>query len=216
MTSRPPEVPRVVIESRPNGPYLVKNLERLQNSRGELLETKPVCALCRCGGSASKPFCDGTHKTNEFSGENTSDGSKNRRVEYTGAAVTIHDNRGICAHAGFCTDMLPAVFNSKRTPWIDPDGAEPEAIAAAVRRCPSGALALSMSRIEQGDGAGEPTIVVSSNGPYFVTGGIMLEDAPWGEGASRERYALCRCGGSKNKPFCDGTHWSIGFTDEQN
>jgi len=61
MTSRPPEVPRVVIEPQANGPYLVKNLARLQNSRGKLLETKPVCALCRCGGSARKPFCDGTH-----------------------------------------------------------------------------------------------------------------------------------------------------------
>ena len=69
MTSRPPEIPSVVIELRPNGPCLVRNLERLQSSRGELLETKPVCALCRCGGSKNKPFCDGTHWSLGFTDE---------------------------------------------------------------------------------------------------------------------------------------------------
>ena len=59
-------------------------------------------------------------------------------------------------------------------------------------------------------------IMVSKDGPYRITGGIELKDESMGEGASREHYTLCRCGGSKNKPFCDGTHWYIKFKDEKN
>ncbi|MBC5823419.1 MAG: CDGSH iron-sulfur domain-containing protein [Candidatus Eremiobacteraeota bacterium] len=57
---------------------------------------------------------------------------------------------------------------------------------------------------------------VSKNGPYRITGGADLKDDTWGEGASREHYALCRCGHSKNKPFCDGSHWYVKFTDDDN
>jgi CDGSH-type Zn-finger protein len=206
----------VVIEPLPNGPYLVKNLYRLTNSKGEGLPVKDVLALCRCGRSETKPFCSGMHKQVGFSSANESDGSKNRRVDYAGAEITIHDNRGICSHAGFCTDNLRAVWSSKRTPWIDPDGAASDEIVAVVRMCPSGALSYSIGGVEFRDREGPPGILVSSNGPYYVTGGIELADAPWGEGASGEHFTLCRCGSSKNKPFCDGTHWEIGFSDEKN
>lgn len=57
---------------------------------------------------------------------------------------------------------------------------------------------------------------MSKNGPYRITGGADLKDDTWGEGASREHYALCRCGHSKNKPFCDGSHWYVKFTDDDN
>lgn len=56
-------------------------------------------------------------------------------------------------------------------------------------------------------------VTVTNDGPYTITGGVELLDVPFGEDASREHYTLCRCGGSKNKPFCDGTHWSLGFRD---
>ncbi len=206
----------VTIEPRPDGPYLVKGLETLTGSGEEALETKDVIALCRCGGSANKPFCDGTHKTNGFTSENASDRSKDRRVDYAGAEITVHDNRAICAHCGACTKGLPAVWDTKRTPWIDPDGAPAGEIAEVVRQCPSGALSHSLGGVEHRDHERPPAILVSRNGPYYVTGGIELEvdDALWGEGASREHFTLCRCGHSKNKPFCDGTHWSVGFTDE--
>jgi CDGSH-type Zn-finger protein len=58
-----------------------------------------------------------------------------------------------------------------------------------------------------------PAVEVTDNGPYAVTGGVELADAKWGEGASRERYTLCRCGMSRNKPFCDGSHWDAKFRD---
>ena len=101
-------------------------------------------------------------------------------------------------------------------PWIDPDGAEAGAIVDAVHRCPSGALTCTAGGADSPKPSGEPAITVSRDGPYFVTGGIQLRNAAPDPGAPPERYALCRCGGSKNKPFCDGTHWHIGFADERN
>jgi CDGSH-type Zn-finger protein len=206
----------IVIEPLLNGPYLVRNLEALTNSKGEALETKEVLALCRCGCSTTKPFCSGMHKEVGFDSVNLSDGSLDRRVDYPGDGITIHDNRGICAHAGFCTDNLPTVWRLEQEPWIDPQAAGSEEIAAVVRQCPSGALSYSIGGVEHRDRQGAPAILVSRNGPYHVTGGIELVDAPWGKGASREHYTLCRCGQSKNKPFCDGSHWSTDFSDPAN
>ncbi len=216
MAALAPQNTSIVIEPLPNGPYVVRNLERLTSSKGHVLPTKDVVALCRCGYSETKPFCSGMHKQIGFSSANLSDGNKDRRIDYVGNEITIHDNRAICAHAGFCTDNLRSVWDSKRTPWIDPNGAEAAEIMAVVRMCPSGALSYSIGGVESRDRERGPAVLVSSNGPYYVTGSIELVDAPWGQGASLEHYALCRCGGSKNKPFCDGTHWSIGFADDTN
>lgn len=202
-----------VIEPAENGPYLVKNLTALSNSKGDKLQTKGVIALCRCGGSASKPFCDGTHAKNGFSSENLSDGSKDKRDNYVGKKITIHDNRDICAHAGECTEGLRSVWRMGVEPWIDPNGADVEAIIETIKRCPSGALSYSIESVEYRDQDRDSAICVAKDGPYHVTGGIELKDVQWGEGASTEHYTLCRCGGSKNKPFCDGTHWSIKFQD---
>jgi CDGSH-type Zn-finger protein len=206
----------IVIEPLLNGPYLVRNLEALTNSKGEALETKEVLALCRCGCSTTKPFCSGMHKEVGFDSANQSDGSLDRRVDYPGEGITIHDNRGVCAHSGFCTDNLGAVWRLIQEPWIDPRGAAAEEIAAVVRMCPSGALSYSIGGVEHRDRQSGAAIHVSRNGPYFVTGGIGLVDAPWGDGASREHYTLCRCGQSKNKPFCDGSHWAAEFDDPVN
>jgi CDGSH-type Zn-finger protein len=200
------------IEARPNGPYMVKGLAELRAASGEKLATQPVIALCRCGGSAKKPFCDGTHKTNGFSSAKTADASADRRETYAGKRISIHDNRSLCAHAGYCSDGLASVFKYGAEPWIDADGASVEAIVATIRRCPSGALSYSVDGIEHRDEARPPAITVTKDGPYGVVGGVRLEEAR-GEGASTEHYTLCRCGASKNKPFCDGSHWSAGFKD---
>ena len=202
-----------VLECAANGPYLVKNLGLLRNAKGESIPTESVIALCRCGRSDNKPFCDGTHARIGFSGEKLSDGSKDARDSYVGKKITLHDNRAVCSHAGFCTDNLASVFRLRTEPWIDPDGAEAEAIVEAVRRCPSGALSYSIEDVEHRDPERNTGITVSKDGPYFITGGIELQDVPQGAGASTERCALCRCGESKNKPFCDGTHWDIEFKD---
>ena len=204
------------IEASENGPYLVRNLADLKNSKGEQLPTKTMIALCRCGGSANKPFCDGTHATNGFSGEKLTDGSNDKRDNYEGQNITIHDNRGICAHQAFCSKGSPSVFLYQVEPWIDPKGSEAQEIIKTIKTCPSGALSYSIDGMEHRDQDREPKITVSKDGPYFVTGAIELKNQPTGEGASKEHYTLCRCGASKNKPFCDGTHWSIGFKDGKN
>jgi CDGSH-type Zn-finger protein len=203
------------ITPTPDGPYLVKDLEDLANRKGPI-EAKPVMALCRCGGSSNKPFCDGTHAKNGFSSAQLEGRVEDRRDDYEGEEVVVHDNRGICAHAGRCTDGLPTVFRLKQEPWIDPDGAGRDEIIATVRKCPSGALSYSVAGTEHRDREGEPAIFVSPNGPYVVSGGPQLLDTARGEGASTEHFTLCRCGGSKNKPFCDGTHWYNEFSDDEN
>jgi CDGSH-type Zn-finger protein len=204
------------IECRPDGPYLVKGLDKVTNSRGEEIAVEATVALCRCGGSASKPFCDGTHKRNGFSGARISDGARDRVREYRAAGITIRDNRSICAHAGACTDGLPAVFRESAQPWIDPAGAPAQAIAALVARCPSGALGCSVEGDAASAAPGPPRVAIEKNGPYAVRGAVELVDAAWARGAAKDRYTLCRCGGSNNKPFCDGSHWERGFTDEKN
>lgn len=204
------------IECSPDGPYVVRHLETLRNSKGEAITTKRTLALCRCGGSANKPFCDGTHSEIGFSGTKITDGSTDKRKNYVGKNIAIHDNRGICSHAGFCTDNLASVFRLNTQPWIDPDGANIEAIIDTIEECPSGALSYSIQGVEHPDQEREPAITVSRDGPYCVTGGIELKGQARGDGASEEHYTLCRCGASNNKPYCDGSHWHVKFTDHKN
>lgn len=206
----------------PNGPYYLLNdpqprvIPNIQKSNGEVCATITGVALCRCGGSSNKPFCDGTHGKNGFSDANLSDGAHNKRINYVGRQITIHDNRELCSHAGFCTDNLKSVFHLHEEPWIDPDGATAEEIMNTVKKCPSGALSYSVDTIEHRDQDRATMVTVTKDGPYAVTGGIELLGETFGDGASTEHFTLCRCGASKNKPFCDGTHWSIGFKDDRN
>ncbi len=212
--------PQIVCLS--NGPYYLLNdptpkvVPNLQNSKGETCSTVTGVALCRCGGSKNKPFCDGTHGTIGFTDKKEADGSLDKRVNYAGKKITIHDNRGLCAHAGHCDGNLASVFIIDKKPWIDPDGATAEEIIEVIEKCPSGALSYTIDDVEHRDQDRGPLVTVTKDGPYAVTGGIELAGQPLCEGASTEHYTLCRCGGSKNKPFCDGAHYSIGFKDEEN
>ena len=183
------------ISCRPNGPYLVKGLTTFNDSKGNAIATEETIALCRCGGSANKPFCDGTHRNNGFDDAKREGRTKDRRRDYVGASITIHDNRGICAHAGVCTDSLPSVWRMGEKPWIDPDGADVEAIIETIEACPSGALSYTVNEQEHRDCDNPLAISLAKNGPYRVTGGLTLEDVEFGEGASREHFTLCRCGG---------------------
>lgn len=196
-----------------NGPYLIQNLKGLAGKDGSF-ETKPMMALCRCGSSSNKPFCDGTHGTNGFSSAKQDDRVADKRENYEGEEITIHDNRGICAHAGFCTDSLSSVFRSRQEPFVDPTAAATDEIVAAIKKCPSGALSYSKGGVEsRRETSGEPVIYIAPNGPYVVSGGPELLDTEMGEGASTDHFDLCRCGASKNKPFCDGSHWNTKFDE---
>jgi CDGSH-type Zn-finger protein len=203
----------------PNGPYYLLNdmeatpVANLRRASGEACASVRGVALCRCGGSKNKPFCDGTHGTNGFSDRNTADPSDNQRMTYVGKGITIFDNRALCSHAGFCTEELAAVFRQRNEPWIDPDGAEIAEIIKTIRKCPSGALSYAIDGVEAEPPQRRPMVTVTDDGPYAVTGGIELLGVKFGDGASAEHYTLCRCGASKNKPFCDGSHWQVGFKD---
>jgi CDGSH-type Zn-finger protein len=206
------------IECVPNGPLRVHGLTSLRNSKGAVLPTKDVTVLCRCGGSSKKPYCDGTHRSNGFSSAKLDDRGIDRLDSYAGKRITIHDNRSVCAHAGRCTDGLPKTFRSDMEPFVDPNVDAVERIIETVNRCPSGALSYSIEALaddpQQVAPTAEPAILVTP-GPYAVTGNIAI-DQPMNRGASPHRFTLCRCGGSKNKPYCDGTHWAIQFKDDSN
>jgi len=198
-----------------DGPYVVNGRVKFANQKGPI-EAKDKMALCRCGKSADKPYCDGTHSKIGFSSAKLEGRVEDKRDNYVGKNITIHDNRGICAHAGRCTDGLAAVFHLKEEPWIHPDSASVDEIIKTIQKCPSGALSYSVDGVEHRDRPGEPSIFIAPNGPYVVTGGPELLDTVRCEGASNEHFTLCRCGGSKNKPFCDGSHWYNKFTDDKN
>src|SRR5829696_5009591 len=131
----------------PNGPYYFINdiepkiVENLQNSKGESLSVIRGVALCRCGASNNKPFCDGTHSKIGFSSENKEDTNdihhiaKDKRKNYVGKGITIHDNRKICSHAAECVNNLPSVFKLNARPWISPDAAETEEIINTIKKC---------------------------------------------------------------------------------
>ena len=217
----------------PNGPYYFINkmepkvVENLQNSKGESLSVIRGVSLCRCGASNNKPFCDGTHSKIRFSSENKEEDAndndhpivKDKRKNYVGKGITIHDNRKICSHAAECVNNLPSVFKLNARPWISPDAADTkEEIINTIRKCPSGALSYSVDGMEyQDQNERKPMITVSKGGPYLVTGSIDLmgENIQWAEGSSKEHYVLCRCGASNNKPFCDGMHRVINFKDDK-
>ena len=202
------------IEVVKNGPYRVSGACRVRTARGRDVPARGRFALCRCGSSSNKPFCDGTHAKIGFDGARFTTASPDAAQRYRGKGITIHDNRALCAHSGICTDGLPGVFRLGEEPWIEADGADAAAAIAIVQRCPSGALSYSLDGVPPPAGPGERLITASANGPYFVSGRVELR-ADGARPRDPGRYALCRCGGSKNKPFCDGTHWAIRFDESR-
>lgn len=210
------------IEPSPNGPYLATNVDELTDWLGVDKPEPPQLALCRCGASGSKPYCDGAHARIGFTDGKDQSRVPDHRDSYTGLQVTILDNRGTCAHSGFCTDRLPGVFRLGEDPFVLPSGGRLDEITQAVRACPSGALSMALSGDEESrdvvDQERAPHIEVSQDGPYRITGGIPLTERDGtpvarNGGASLEHYSLCRCGKSQNKPFCSGMHWYAEFHD---
>ena len=211
-----------VIRPEPNGPLVVDNLQTFENSRGEPIKVRRTIRLCRCGNSRNKPFCDSTHETVGWTDGKRDDRVPDRLDTYAGPdpdasgepGVTVLDNRGVCSHAGFCTRDLPSVWRSGVEPWIDPAGAPAADVVGTIHRCPSGALSYEREGTVHNAFGGGPDIRVTRNGPYRVRG-CALDGVAFGQGATPEHYTLCRCGQSRNKPFCDGSHWYAGFKDDE-
>jgi CDGSH-type Zn-finger protein/truncated hemoglobin YjbI len=211
------------IQTAPDGPYLVTNVEQVTDWLGTSLSPLPQAALCRCGASRSKPWCDGSHSVIGFHAEKAPDRVPDRLDAYPGQHITVSDNRGTCAHSGFCTDRAPTAFRTATEPFVAPSGARADELVRAARDCPSGALGYTLERrdlVGLADQEREPAIEVSRDGPYRIVGRIALLDrdgAPEARnaGASLEHFSLCRCGKSQNKPFCSGMHWYADFHDPQ-
>jgi CDGSH-type Zn-finger protein/truncated hemoglobin YjbI len=209
------------IQTAPDGPYLLTNVAGIHDWLGVPVEAPPTVALCRCGESARKPFCDGTHADIGFTDAKDPDRVPDRRDTYDGEQVTVLDNRGLCAHSGFCTSRLPTAFRVGEEPFVAPSGGRMDELVRATRACPSGALSFALGgreAREQVDQSREPAVEVSKDGPYRVTGGVPLVDGAGepvarNEGASLEHYSLCRCGHSQNRPFCSGMHYYVNFAD---
>lgn len=136
-----------------------------------------------------------------------------RGKAYTGGGVTVSYDAGRCVHVANCVRGLPEVFRPRERPWIqlwnEPDA---ERVARVVRTCPTGALHYAL---EQGppEAPDVPTTITPvPDGPLALRGDLLIRTP---EGEQREvRAALCRCGASGHKPFCDGTHAKIGWKSE--
>ncbi|PCI40317.1 MAG: hypothetical protein COB53_01585 [Elusimicrobia bacterium] len=198
-----------------DGPLLIDGCETLLSpDPNKKFKTRPKMALCRCGNSKALPFCDNSHKACEFKGDKQEGHPQNKRRDYTGKEVTVHYNLGICSHAAYCITGLPQVFDVEKKPWVQPDNASVEEVIDVVRRCPSGALSVTAAeKTISGDGTTEPKMIVIPNGPLVVKGGAELtgQGVSWAEGTTSDHFTLCRCGKSKNRPFCDGTHKEAPF-----
>jgi uncharacterized Fe-S cluster protein YjdI len=132
--------------------------------------------------------------------------------EYENDAIVVLWDAERCIHFGNCTRGLPGVFNSSAQPWIRLEGADAETVARVVAGCPSGAL--HFRRLDGGaqETPDVPTTVRPQlNGPLHVRGDLEVTAADGTLLRKDTRMALCRCGGSANKPFCDMSHRTNGF-----
>ncbi len=204
----------VVIEAKEGGALIVKGLKRLIDGDGKPLKQKPVTALCRCGASQSKPYCDGSHNEIGFDSSCSADATPDQLQKFDGTEISIHYNRLLCSHAAVCTTRLKPVFDNTRKPWIIPDNGTAEEAIDIVKACPSGALSYSLDGHEPQHAVGEiEGITIEKNGPYRVVD-IPLVSPRLAQGACDRKQVLCRCGASKNKPYCDGSHYDIKWRDD--
>lgn len=177
-------------------------------------------ALCRCGHSGNKPFCDGTHTKIGFDGTEVADRTPylDRAQAYDGPDLALLDVESLCAFARFC-DPNGQVWSQVAE---SDDPAVRKTFIRQVHNCPSGRLVVW----DKAKGAViEPDLPVSigvvedpaqgCSGPLWLRGGITLVSADGEEYEVRNRMTLCRCGQSSNKPFCDGTHAAIKFNDRR-
>ena len=139
-----------------------------------------------------------------------------RKKSYEGDGVVIHFEARRCIHAAECVSHLPGVFDTGQRPWISPGGASVEEIVDVVHRCPSGAL--TYERTDGGPPEPLPAsteIATVRDGPLYIRGAVEVVDHVGSAVCVESRVALCRCGASKTKPFCDNSHVEVGFSDAE-
>ena len=130
---------------------------------------------------------------------------------YSTDEIVVEWEARLCYHSHNCVRALPQVFDSDARPWVQPEHASADEVEAAVARCPSGALRARRVGVPEPARARPLELRASANGPLLLRGGVRVLDGDGNILYEGEKAALCRCGGSQNKPFCDGTHKTIGF-----
>ena len=220
---------RMQIEICSNGPYIVTGgiplvrKTQVVSEFGEPLSwmkdgeiaTEEGYFLCRCGQSADKPFCDGTHASIQFDGPETAPNNTIRERQETlpgSKNIVIHMDMSLCTSSGFCANHLTCIAEMA----THTEDTQVRALAMAmVEHCPSGALTYTLRE-------GDPDIEVDLPkqiamiteitsqgpipGPLWVTGGITILRSDGQPLEKRNRVTLCNCGHSQNKPLCDGSH----------
>ena len=208
-----------------NGPYLVSGGITLAKQvigidaagysyewrEGKKYPSKDNYALCRCGRSKNKPFCDGTHIKVNFNGTETASREPylDQAERIDGLALELTDAQELCAAARFC-DRAGGIWN------LTQQSTDSEAKRIAIEEagnCPSGRLVVWDKKGKDIEPKFEPSIGLVEDpqegmrGPIWVRGGIPVESTDGSIYEIRNRVALCRCGNSSNKPFCDGSHF---------
>lgn len=209
-----------------DGPYLVSGMplkkeiiicdedeEPLKWKDGENCPVPENYALCRCGKSGNKPFCDATHAAIKFDGTEIADNRKYADIaeKYPGSKVDLNDAESLCSGAGFCHRQGGTWELTENSSKIE---SKKLAIEQACN-CPSGRLVIfdkdkkiiiepkfekSISLVEDPER--------KNSGPIWVKGRVLIKSCDGKEYETRNRVTLCRCGKSKNKPFCDASHLS--------
>jgi CDGSH-type Zn-finger protein len=224
--------PKITVSA--NGPYLVEgdvplaHQHIVTNAEGESLEWRPgeslprkeSYALCRCGHSRQKPYCDGAHARVGFDGTETASREPyaEQAEEIEGPAMVLDDAQSLCAYARFC-DPHGQVWN------LVGESGDPRAaklVEHEAGHCPSGRLVAKRRgtgealepRFDPSIGLVQDTAEKIS-GPLWVRGGIPVVGSDGRPYEVRNRVTLCRCGASGNKPFCDGSHAKIRFDDRK-
>jgi CDGSH-type Zn-finger protein len=230
MTTTTTTKSKVSVTISENGPYIVTGDILLAKQtittdakggseawqEGETIPHRETYALCRCGRSGTKPFCDGTHSKIGFRGTETAsrEAYHDQAKVLDGPTLQLTDAESLCAFARFCDPNGQVWSQVARTdhPHVK------ELFIRQVNNCPSGrlvawdktsgqpvenALPVSIGLVEDPE--------QRCSGPLWLQGGIQVTSADGFKYEVRKRVTLCRCGESKNKPFCDGTHAAIKF-----
>ncbi|MGB2983601.1 MAG: CDGSH iron-sulfur domain-containing protein, partial [Candidatus Bipolaricaulia bacterium] len=137
---------------------------------------------------------------------------RSRIYSFEADGIVVHWDYHRCIHVEACVRALPDVFDRHKRPWITPACGSVNDVAAACEACPTGAL--HYERRDTGSPEATPKmneITVSSDGPLYVKGDVRVTDADGETILKDTRVALCRCGLSRNKPLCDGSHEKAAF-----
>jgi len=214
-----------------DGPYIVsgnlplnkeiivigKDGEPEKWTKGKKYPSSEPCALCRCGESKNKPFCDGTHAKIGFNGKETASHEKfeKQSQKIIGPNLILKDAPAFCATARFC--------HRAGGTWSLTKSSDKNSKEIAIQEacdCPSGRLVICDKKTEKPI---EPKLEQSISfvedpqnkvsGPIWLKGGVPIESSDGTVYEKRNRVTLCRCGKSRNKPFCDGSHIEEGFND---